>query len=172
MVNESKLQADRVRYNSLREMPKFQKWMRKYQDTNNVIFKMIYKLLFVYYRNKNCIDISADTSIGGGLYVGHPYCIVINSKAIIGENCNIHKNVTIGQENRGKRKGFPIIGNNVWIGVNATIVGKIVIGDDVLIAPNSYVNFDIPSHSIVMGNPVIIIPKEDATSCYINNTMG
>ena len=172
MVNESKFQADRVRYNSLREMPKFQKWMRKYQDTYNVIFKIIYKLLFVYYRNKNCIDISADTSIGGGLSVGHPYCIVINPKAIIGENCNIHKNVTIGQENRGKRKGFPIIGNNVWIGVNATIVGKIVIGDDVLIAPNSYVNFDIPSHSIVMGNPGIIIPKEDATSCYINNTMG
>ena len=82
MVNESKFQADRVRYNSLREMPKFQKWMRKYQDTYNVIFKIIYKLLFVYYRNKNCIDISADTSIGGGLYVGHPYCIVINPNVI------------------------------------------------------------------------------------------
>lgn len=172
MVNESKFQANRVRYTSLREMPKFQKWMRKYKDTHNVIFKIIYKLLFVYYRNKNCVDISADINIYGGLYIGHPYCIVINPKAIIGKNCNIHKNVTIGQENRGKRKGIPIIGNNIWIGVNATIVDKIVIGDDVLIAPNSYVNFDIPSYSVVMGNPGIIIPKEDATSYYINNTMG
>lgn len=172
MVNESKFQANRVRYTSLREMPKFQKWMRKYQDTHNVIFKIIYKLLFVYYRNKNCVDISADINIDGGLYIGYPYCIVINAKAIIGKNCNIHKNVKIGQENREKRKGIPIIGNNIWIGVNATIVDKIVIGDDVLIAPNSYVNFDIPSYSVVMGNPGIIIPKEDATSYYINNTMG
>ena len=49
-----------------------------------------------------------------------------------------------------------VIGNDVWIGVQATIVGKIVIGDDVLIAPNSYVNCDIPSHSVVFGNPCII----------------
>lgn len=51
------------------------------------------------------------------------------------ENCNIHKGVTIGQENRGKRKGTPVIGDEVWIGINATIVGKISIGSDVLIAP-------------------------------------
>ena len=38
------------------------------------------------------------------------------------ENCNIHKGVTIGQENRGKRKGTPVIGDEVWIGINATIV--------------------------------------------------
>jgi hexapeptide transferase family protein len=169
MVEESKLKADCERYSSLREMPKFQKWMRRYQDTNSIILKKLYKILFVYYRRKNLIDISGDINIGGGLYVGHPYCIVINPKVIIGKNCNIHKNVTIGQENRGKRKGCPVIGNNVWIGVNATIIGKIVIGEDVLIAPNSYVNFDVPSHSIVMGNPGMIIPRENATHCYINN---
>lgn len=55
-------------------------------------------------------------------------------------NCNIHKGVTIGQENRGKRQGTPIIGDNVWIGMNVTIVGNIKIGNDVLIAPNTYLN--------------------------------
>lgn len=44
------------------------------------------------------------------------------------------------------------IGNRVWIGINAAIVGGITIGDDVLIAPNSFVNQDIPSHSVVFGN--------------------
>lgn len=44
------------------------------------------------------------------------------------------------QENRGVRQGTPVIGDCVWIGVNATIVGKIIIGDNVLIAPNSYAN--------------------------------
>ena len=47
---------------------------------------------------------------------------------------------------------MPTIGNDVWIGVNATIVGKVSIGDDVLIAPNAFVNCDIPSHSVVFGN--------------------
>lgn len=105
----------------------------------------------------------------GGLYIGHPYCITINPKVILGENINIHKGVTIGQENRGKHKGTPIIGNDVWIGVNSTIVGKIIVGDDVLVAPNTYINCDVPSHSIVFGNPCIIKYKENATKNYINN---
>lgn len=75
----------------------------------------------------------------------------------------------IGQQNRGRLKGAPIIGNKVWIGINAAIVGKITIGDDVLIAPNSFVNCDIPSHSIVFGNPCIIKHKDNATKEYINN---
>ena len=101
--------------------------------------------------------------------MGHAYGITINPNAIIGKNCNIHKGVTIGQESRGKRKGTPAIGNRVWIGVGAVIVGNIRIGDDVMIAPNSFVNIDIPSHSIVFGNPCIVKPKNPATQDYIIN---
>ena len=71
-------------------------------------------------------------------------------------------------ENRGKRKGAPEIDDDCWIGTNAVIVGKIRIGSDVLIAPLTYVNFDVPDHSIVLGNPGRIIPKEQATRSYIN----
>lgn len=102
------------------------------------------------------------------MYIGHPYCITINQKAVLGSNVNIHKGVTIGQENRGKRKGVPTIGNKVWIGINAIIVGGIVIGDDVLIAPGAYVNCNVPSHSVVIGNPCVIHHKENATDYYIN----
>ena len=49
------------------------------------------------------------------------------------------------------------------------IVGKVKIGSDVLIAPLTYVNFDVPDHSIVIGNPGRIIPKENATADYISN---
>ena len=63
--------------------------------------------------------------------------------------------------------GTPTIGNRVWIGVNATVVGKITIGDDVMIAPNAFVNCDIPSHSIVIGNPCVIRYREKATEGYI-----
>lgn len=106
---------------------------------------------------------------GGGIYIGHAYNITINQNAKIGRNCNIHKGVVIGQVNRGKRKGYPTIGDRVWIGINAAIVGKVTIGDDVLIAPNSFVNIDIPSHSVVFGNPCIIKHRDWATEGYVNN---
>lgn len=72
-------------------------------------------------------------------------------------------------EFRGKRRGNPVIGDNVWIGSNACVVGNITIGDDVLIAPLSFVNFDVPSHSIVVGNPAVVKYKENATEGYITN---
>ncbi len=127
------------------------------------------KLLFAFTRFLYKVEISSKVEIGEGLYIGHPFCITINPKTKIGKNCNIHKGVTIGQENRGERKGAPTIGNSVWIGVNTTIVGNITIGDDVLIAPNTYVNRDIPSHSIVFGNPCIVKYRENATADYVNN---
>ena len=60
---------------------------------------------------------------------------------IIGDNCSITHNVTIVKTNRVSKKGCPVIGNEVWIGAGAVIVGKIIIGSNVLIAPNAFVNF-------------------------------
>ena len=133
--------------------------------------KKIYRKLYNRYRAKRCIEIDAETQIGAGLYFGHAYCITINPKAVLGRNINLHKGVTIGQENRGKRKGTPVIGDNVWIGVNATIVGSIHVGSDVLLAPNSYVNCDVPDHSIVFGNPCIIKHSDFATENYVNRAI-
>ena len=164
------LEMDRLRYASER-MPLFQYFYRKFQESSFIPLKTFYRVLFRYFKNKHHIELSVETIIGEGLYIGHPCCITINSRAILGKNINIHKGVTIGQENRGKRKGTPVIGNNVWIGINATIVGQIHIGNDVLIAPNSYVNCDVPDHSIVFGNPCNIIHKDFATEGYINRTV-
>lgn len=119
-------------------------------------------------RERYGLEIPRDTKIGPGLYLGHAFNITVNHRAVIGSNCNLHKGVTVGQENRGDREGAPVIGDCVWIGVNATVVGRIVVGDDVLIAPGSYVNRDIPSHSIVLGNPCRVIARADATKDYIN----
>ena len=131
--------------------------------------KLFYKALFRFWANRRGLEISAINQIGGGIYLGHAYNITINSKARIGFNCNIHKGVVIGQTNRGKNKGAPTIGNEVWIGINAGIVGGITIGDDVLIAPNSFVNVDVPSHSVVFGNPCIIKHRDWATEGYVNH---
>lgn len=146
---------------------RYLKQLRKTQKHKNAF--NYYKLIRM--QNKTHIQIGADTKIGEGLYIGHNGRLVINKDAVIGKNCNIATGVTIGQENRGKRKGCPVIGDNVWIGTNAVIVGKINIGNDVLIAPLTFVNFDVPDHSIVIGNPGKIISKENATEGYINHTV-
>lgn len=151
-------------------MPIFQIFFRRTANSKGVahiINKIIYRILC----GQRCLEIPWSTKIGYGLYFGHAYCITINPKAIIGNNCNIHRGVLIGQENRGKRKGTPVIGNKVWMGINATIVGNIHIGDDVLIAPGSYVNQDVPSHSIVFGNPCTVRSRDKATEGYINRTV-
>lgn len=142
---------------------------RKAHNKKSKFLSFFYNIRYFCQCRKHGIEISSKVNIGPGLYIGHPYNITINDKAVLGSNINIHKGVTIGQENRGSRKGVPHIGNNVWIGVNATIVGAITIGDDVMIAPNSFVNFDVPSHSIVIGNPGKLIHRDNATEGYINN---
>ncbi len=145
---------------------KFHFLLRKAQTSTGVL-KKYYHMRLKYHREKHGLEISDEVTIGKGLYIGHPYNITINNKAILGENVNIHKGVLIGRENRGKREGAPTIGNNVWIGINAAIVGKVNIGSDVLIAPNSYVNCDVPEHSVVFGNPCSVVHRDNATEEYI-----
>ena len=159
------LKADKMRKGHMPVFQYFYRWSRSTPPLLKFVNRVIYKAVSFLYH----IEIPITTNIGPGLFIGHPYGITINPKATLGSNCNIHKGVTIGQENRGKRKGTPKIGDCVWIGVNATVVGNITIGEDVLIAPNSYVNRDIPPHSIVLGNPCIIKSCENATEGYINN---
>ena len=60
------------------------------------------------YKLKYGLEIYSE-NIGEGLYLGHAFNITINKNAVIGKNCNIHKGVTIGQENRGGREGSPVI---------------------------------------------------------------
>jgi len=138
----------------------------------NSILGIFYRIVLKRLSYKFGFQIPAATSIGKGLYIGHFGSIIINYKAIIGDYCNLTHNITIGETFRGAKKGCPTIGNYVWIGTGAVIVGKINIGNNVLIAPNTYVNFDVPDNSIVMGSQCKIIPNIEATQGYINNILS
>lgn len=148
---------------------RYLKLLRRTQSCKNRLLRKILNGRLILLGRKTHIQIPAATKIGRGLYIGHCGPVVINPKAEIGMNCNIAIGVTIGQENRGRREGAPKIGNKVWIGTNAVIVGAVTIGDEVLVAPNSFVNFDVPPRSIVIGNPARVIPSENAVEGYINH---
>lgn len=180
----SYIKADLYRYNKLKGykgllrglmIPGFRymfflRLASQHKNKKNLI-RFFLKLILRKYVIKYGFQIPIHADIGEGFYIGHFGNIVMGSKVKIGKNCNISHNVTIGQTNRGRKKGSPEIGDKVWIGTGSVIVGNIKIGSNVLIAPLSYVNFDIPSNSIVVLNPIRIIPKENATEGYINNTI-
>lgn len=125
------------------------------------------RVLLNHYGYKYGFQIPPSTRIGKGFYIGHRGPVVINGRADLGDNCTIANVLTIGQTNRGSKAGCPKIGNKVFIGTGAVLVGKIVIGDNVLIAPNAYVNFDVPSNSIVSGNPAVVKQYANATENYV-----
>lgn len=142
---------------------------RKANEEKFFPLKIFHTLRLMRLANKTQIQIPARTKIGEGFYIGHLGRVIIHPDAVIGKNVNVGTGITIGMENRGKRKGVPKIGDRCWIGTNAVIVGNITVGSDVLIAPLAHVNFDVPDHSIVIGNPARIIPRENATENYIQN---
>lgn len=156
----------------------------------NILLKPEFKFIYIhrkcnYYRDKNKFkymfyrvklyrlnlrygfEISNRAKIGKGFKIDHRGSIMINPNAILGKNINVTSGVLIGQQNRGEKSGSPIIGDNVWIGANSSIVGKVKIGSNVMIAPGTFINFNVPSNSIVFGNPGIIKESLTATDGYI-----
>lgn len=102
------------------------------------------------------VEISPRCEIGPGLHLGHPYTIIIGPTKI-GANCSVTHNVTIGMGLSSGRRGIPTIGDNVWIGPNAVLVGPIHIGDGATISAGSVVSRDIPPGALVMGNPARMV---------------
>jgi serine O-acetyltransferase len=99
------------------------------------------------------ISLPYSATIGSGFYIGHFGNIIINASAVIGNNCNISQGVTIGVSGKSENRGVPVIGNNVYIGANSVIAGKITVGDDVVIGANTFVNRDIEPNVTVLGVP-------------------
>ena len=127
------------------------------------------RVLLYHYSIKFGISIPDTTQIGSGFYIGHFGDIVVNSKSVIGRNCNISQGVTIGQLNRGEHAGNPVIGDHVFIGPGAKILGGIKVGNHVAIGANCVVVSDVPAHSVVVGVPGKVI-SQDGSEGYINQT--
>ncbi len=102
------------------------------------------------------MDIDPQATIGGGLYIGHIGGVHINPGAVMGRNCDLAHRITIGASAMG-RSGIPVLGDEVYIGTGAALVGRIRIGSGAKIAANSLVITNVPAGATVMGVPARII---------------
>ncbi len=102
------------------------------------------------------VEINHKCRIGPGLHLGHPYTILIGP-TVLGANCSVTHNVTIGMGLGAAGRGVPTIGDNVWIGPCSTVTGPIHIGDGAVIAAGSVVSKDVPPRALVVGNPARVV---------------
>jgi len=113
------------------------------------------------------IDISPRAVIGPGLLVMHRHGVMVGP-AVIGSNCVIHQNVTIGQRVAGGDHGMPRIGDNVWIGPGAIITGAITVGDGATISAGTVLSRDVPAAALVGGNPGRVAAQHYDNSALVN----
>jgi serine O-acetyltransferase len=154
----------------LREI-RYLKLYRHAQCAKGTIWYKYFYHRLVRYSYETGIGLYENMNLPKGLIIGHAGTIVINGNATFRGNLFLTHGVTIGRDIRGKRKGTPKFGKNVCVRTNSTVVGNITIGDDVLIAPNTFVNFDVPSHSIVIGNPASIHHRDWATEGHLGRNL-
>lgn len=134
----------------------------------NILYRchlpFIPKLLSWFNRFLFAVWLPSSAKIGKNFTLGYwGLGVVIHTNTVIGDNCLVAQNVTIGR-NFGDRE-VPVIGNDVYIGAGSVVFGEITIGDNIIIGSNSVVNKSIPANCTVVGNPCRII-KENRRERY------
>ena len=122
--------------------------------------RKLQKIVRLFY--KPAEDFSVDViskKIGGGFLVCHGNSTIVYAQSI-GKNFLVHQNVTVGRGKKIDGNNVPDIGDNVFIGTGAIVIGGIHIGNNVKIGAGALVNKDVPDNCTVVGNPMRIICKK------------
>lgn len=100
------------------------------------------------------IEIHPGAVIGDGLFIDHGMGVVIGETAVIGNDCTIYHNVTLGGRGHDKaHKRHPTLEDNVLVGAGAKILGNVTIGENSNIGSNAVILYDVPKNATVVGVP-------------------
>ncbi|KRA84444.1 serine acetyltransferase [Altererythrobacter sp. Root672] len=154
---------------------KYTFWMRLsgYLKTGRITRLTLYpiaKFILLHCRYKYGIAIPEYTEIDPGLFINRFGGIYMHGHTKIGHDVTLSAMTMIGQTNRGKRAGTPTIGNRVFMGVGAKVIGKVTVGDDSAIGVSALVTRDVPPNSVVAGIPAKVI-SEEGSEGYVNRTV-
>lgn len=112
------------------------------------------------------IDLPPDAEIGKGLYIGHFGGIIVGSGVKMGENCNLSQGVTLGYAGRAGNRGCPTLGDRVYVGAGAKVIGPINVGNDAAIGANAVVTKNLPDRAVAVGIPAKVI-NLDGSSDFV-----
>lgn len=130
-----------------------------------------HKLYFIarfiseFAKRRTGIEIHPGATIGKGLFIDHGIGVVIGQTAIIGNNVTMFHGVTLGGTGNEKtKKRHPTIGNNVFIGSGAKVLGNITIQDNVKIGANAVIIKNVEKNSTIVGIPGYVVKENDEKS--------
>ncbi len=102
-------------------------------------------------------DIPLNARLGGGLLLPHPNGVVIHPDAVVGPNCLILQQVTLGVT--AGRDGAPVLGAGVDVGAGAKVLGPVRLGDGAVVGANAVVLADVPPGEVAVGVPARVIAR-------------
>jgi serine O-acetyltransferase len=151
---------------------KYTVWMRlcgylRVRPSTRYTLYPVVKYILLRCRYKYGIAIPENTIIGPGLFINRFGGIYVHTDAIIGSNVNFTHGVLLGQTNRGALMGAPIVGDRVFMGAGAKIIGRIRLGDESMVGANAVVTKDVPAKGVVGGIPAKILSMQGSEG-YIN----
>ena len=111
------------------------------------------RLISEHAKRRTGIEIHPGAKLGSGVFIDHGFGVVIGETTIVGNNVVMFHGVTLGGTGKEKGKRHPTIGNNVFIGSGAKILGNIKIGDNSKVGANAVVLNDVDSNTTVVGIP-------------------
>ena len=121
------------------------------------IFRKYWKLRHLLLSIVTGSDFNPNATIGERVMLPHPTGVVIHGGVVIGDDCMIMQQVTIGQRSDAH---VPTVGSRVYIGAGAKVLGKIVIGDGARIGANAVVLCDVPANWTAVGIPAQLLPPK------------
>lgn len=111
-------------------------------------------------RSLTGIEIHPAAKIGRGLFIDHGMSTVIGETSEIGDSCTLYQGVTLGGTGKQTGKRHPTLGDNVVVGVGASILGSITIGDNAVVGAGSVVLRPVPADTTVVGVPARVVRRQ------------
>lgn len=127
--------------------------------------KFIARFISQHARKKTGIEIHPGATIGKNLFIDHGMGVVIGETTIIGDNCILYQNVTLGGTGKDHGKRHPTLGDNVLVGAGAKVLGPFKVGDNARVAAGAVVLDEVPANATAVGVPARVVRIGGARVC-------